>query len=131
MTGDELAPNKIISVTLSDILPLAQDLPYAKQGQDTLLSTYQPRNTTCATSVQADITSYHCTPDMDIAHWLRNMQWQFSILWDMDPTVMLDHKFVLVILNNMPQHDGWHSTTTDLRVKMKDSINHKPNLIPF
>ena len=32
MTGNELAPDKIISVTPSDILPLAQDLPYAKQG---------------------------------------------------------------------------------------------------
>lgn len=42
------------------------------------------------------------------------MQWQFNILWNMDPTIMLDHEFIITILNNMPCNNNWWSTVTSL-----------------
>lgn len=65
LAGNELTLDKIIDATPSEILPLVQNVPYAKQAWEVLCSTYQPQNAMRAASVMGDITSYRCTPDMD------------------------------------------------------------------
>jgi hypothetical protein len=128
VTGDKLVLDKIISATPSNILPLVQNIPHAKQAWEALHSTYQPTNSIHAATVRADIITYQCTLDMDISYWLKDMQHQFHILRDMDPGQMTNHDFVLIILNNMPQDESWQSLVTGLRAKLKDCDDHKPPL---
>ena len=130
LAGNELTLDKIIDATLSEILPIVQDLPYAKQAWEVLHETYQPMNAMRAASVRGDITSYRCTLDMDISLWLKDMQKQFNILQDMDTAILSEHDFVVAILNNMPQDDGWRTTIASLRAKMKSCDEHKPNPLP-
>ena len=130
LAGNELTLDKIIDAMPSEILPLVQNVPYAKQAWEVLRSTYQPRNAMRAVSVMGDITSYRCTPDMDISLWLNNMQRQFNILQDMDPAIMSDHDFMVTVLNNMPQTNAWQTTVASLHVKIKECDEHKPALLP-
>jgi hypothetical protein len=130
LSGNELALDKIIDATPSEILPMVQDLPYAKQAWEVLHETYQPMNAMRAASVRGDITSYRCTSDMDVSLWLKDMQKQFNILRDMDVAIMSEHDFVIAILNNMPQDDGWRTTIAGLRTKLKNSDEHKPDPLP-
>ena len=54
---------------------------------------------------QADIMNYRCTSDMNVTHWLNDMQRLFNTLCSTDPESMSDRSFALAILDNMPQDD--------------------------
>jgi len=121
LAGNNSALSRIVAAVPSQQLHLVQHAKYAKQAWEALRSTYQPRNSLRAATIKAQIMSYRCTSDMNIAKWLTDMQRLYNSLCDLDTERMSDRDFALAILDLMPQDDGWRNFVSDLRTKVRDS----------
>jgi hypothetical protein len=61
--------------------------------------------------------TFCCTPDMDVAQWLNDMQRLYSSLRDADTEGFSDHAFARAILNNMPRDDDWRGLVSKWRIE--------------
>jgi hypothetical protein len=107
MAANNLALAKIVCAVPGAQMHLVEDAKYAKQAWESLRSYYQPGGVFRAQAIRSNIVTYRCTPDMDVARWLNDMQGLYSSLRDVDTMGFSDQAFALAILDNMPRDDGW------------------------
>ena len=124
--ANDLVHTKIINSTPHSQLHLIEDTSYAKIAWERLRSAYQPRNSLRATSLKKDITTYRCTPDMDIGQWLHNVKELFSSLTCMDRDRLSEREFIVAVIDNMPESDAWTEFLSGLRTRISDYDEAKP-----
>ncbi len=71
---NNIALSHIVAAIPSQQLHLVQNVEYAKQAWEKLWSTYQPRNSLHVATIKGQIMTYQCSADMNMAHWLNDMQ---------------------------------------------------------
>jgi hypothetical protein len=106
-TGNALALSKILKATPIRQLRYIKGIQYAKQAWEILREIYLSHNAIRTSSIHNDIVSNRCTPDMDVAMWLNEMQQLYDVLSAMDETNLTDRNFTLTIINNMPKTESW------------------------
>jgi hypothetical protein len=121
MTNNNITLSRIVAALPSHQLHLIQHTTYVKHTWEALRSVYQPQNSLHATTIKAQIMFYHCTPDLKVSTWLNDMQNLYNLLCDLNIEHMTDHDFALIILDLMPQDDGWRDFVSNLRSKVRDS----------
>jgi hypothetical protein len=119
--GNDLLLSKIVSVAPELQMHLVEDKVYTKQAWIKVCNIYKPHNSTRAQSLKGDITSYRCTPDMDVLHWLTDIQRMYADLYRIDRHCMPNREYMNTILDNLPQTDTWEVVTTGLRDKLTES----------
>lgn len=110
-----LALSKILKAIPMRQLRYVKDTPYAKEAWRTLREIYLPCNSIRIDSIKSDIMGHRCTPDMDVALWLNEMQKFYDILCSMSETSLSDRDFTSAILNNMPKTESWRVIVASYR----------------
>ena len=121
MTANNQALSRIVAALSGHQLLLVQNATYTKDAWESLKENYQPQNSICAATLKRDIITYCCTPDMNIAKWLVDMQNLFSSLCDLELERMSDRKFTLAILDLMPHNHGWRKFASSLWTKAREA----------
>jgi gag-polypeptide of LTR copia-type len=104
MAANNTMLSKIASAVPSDQIYLIQNTPYAAQAWNNLCDYYQPHNSSRSQVIKKDIFSSQCSPNMDVARWLNDMQHLYSLLGDMDAnSTFPDREFTCAIIDNLPQ----------------------------
>jgi hypothetical protein len=114
MTSNNITLSHIIATLPSIQLHSAQNAKYAKQAWENLHSVYQLQNSLHVATIKGHIMTYQCTPNMNTAIWLNDMQCLYNSLCDLEIEQMSDCKFALAILDLMPQDDNWWGFVSNL-----------------
>jgi gag-polypeptide of LTR copia-type len=120
MIGNNTALSRIVAALPAHQLHLVKRSEYAKRAWESLRSVYRPRNSLRTSTIKAQIMTYRCQSDMNVAQWLNDMQALYNSLCDLDTDRMTDRDFALAILDLLPQDDGWRNFVSDLRTKVRD-----------
>lgn len=128
MTGNKTALARIVCAVPSHKLYLVKCAQCAKQAWENLRAAYRSLNSSRAATINRQILTYRCQPDMDIAKWLTDMQQLYTSLCVLDTNSLSDREFALAILVLMPEpeDDGWTNLLSGLRMKVRDSDSQGP-----
>ena len=79
----------------ADRLYLVEDAIHAKKAWLGLSANYQPTNAFRASTLENDIICYRCAPDMDVKHWLDDMQHLYYSLCEMNKDCLCYERRIL------------------------------------
>jgi hypothetical protein len=126
LAQDKIARARIFRALTGSQLHLVRSTTYAKEAWDALRDCYQPPNSALAQSKKTALQAYLCTPDMDIAIWLTDMQRLFNTLIGIKPDAMSDESFALTVINLLPETADWRSFAIGLRQRVNAYTHAKP-----
>ena len=120
MAGNNTALARIVEAVPGHKLHVVKRVKYAKQAWESLRSAYRLQNLFLAATIKAQIMTYRCQSDMNIAKWLTDMHRLYNLLCELDMNFMSNRDFALAILDLMPQDNGWGVFLSGLRTKVRD-----------
>ena len=95
-------------------------LQYASQVWESLRQQFIKPNSALANSNKNSLITYLCTPEMDVATWLDDMERLYDDLTDVDPDALSDHGYALLLMNNLPETTEWRSLAGGLRKRVEE-----------
>ena len=126
LSQDKIARARIFRALSGGQLHLVRHTTYAKEAWDALRDCYQPPNSALGQSKKTALQAYLCTPDMDLAAWLTDMQRLYNVLLGVQPDAMTDEAFALTVLNQLPETSEWLSFAAGLRQRINAYAHAKP-----
>lgn len=95
-------------------------IPYASQVWESLRQKFIKPNSALSNSNKSSLITYLCTPEMDVATWLDDMERLYDDLTDIDPDALSDHEYALLLMNNLPETTEWRSLAGGLRKRVEE-----------
>ena len=124
MNQNNLARAHLIRAIPGHLLPCIEGIPYASEIWSKLQDRYQKPNSPMSNSKKTAITNYLCTPSMDVAVWLDDMQRLYDGLCVMDPHALSDYDFALLLMGNLPETAEWRAFAAGLRQRIDRYTNN-------
>jgi hypothetical protein len=126
LAQDKIARARIFRALSGGQLHVVRNSVYAKQAWEALRDAYQPPNSALAQSKTTALQAYLCTPEMDVAVWLTDMQRLYNVLLGVKPDAMTDEAFAFSVLNQLPETSEWLSFSAGLRQRINAYAHAKP-----
>ena len=101
-------------------------IPYASQVWESLRQNFIKPNSALSNSNKSSLITYLCTPEMDVATWLDDMERLYDDLTDIDPDALSDHEYALLLMNNLPETTEWRSLAGGLRKRVEECNRATP-----
>ena len=114
MIKNNIALSKISKSIAGHQKYIIRRLKFTSQAWNALIDHYETANSNKASSLKSDIHAHRCSPTTDVAQWLKDIQDLYNALIDLDPDGLNDHKFAIIVINNLPQTSAWRYVATGL-----------------